>query len=94
MSAECNVCGHDLVYGTGDMNAMECPVCTRQSAAIELAKALKQLVNAGLPISHDGFTLDLEPEVLFWAAARNARATLDTYADLTGINGEQEELRS
>lgn len=59
-------------------------ICIGQvrGATNELAKALKQLVNAGLPP-------DLGRERPFWVAARNARATLDTTRWVTGINGEQ-----
>ena len=61
------------------------------NAALELARALKRLVNARLPV-HPGAedAVDLDTERAFWVAARNARATLDTYAEQTGINGEQE----
>lgn len=61
-------------------------ICSGQvrGATNELAKALKQLVNASLPPD-----LDLDLERPFWIAARNARATLDTTRWVTGINGEQ-----
>lgn len=60
-------------------------------AAADMARALKQLVNAGLPVFPGaGAAVDLDTEHPFWVAARNARATLDVHSDLTGINGEQE----
>jgi hypothetical protein len=55
-----------------------------ETAARDLADALRQLVNAPLPA-----TLALEEP--FWIAARNARATLSNYADVTGIDGEQDQ---
>jgi len=48
-------------------------------AAIDLAKALRQLVNA-------------EPRYsgAFWVTARNARATLRRHQHLTGVDGEMD----
>jgi hypothetical protein len=46
-------------------------------AACDLAKALRQLVNAALPDT-------LSTEHPFWVAARNARATLSQHEGLTG----------
>lgn len=54
-----------------------------KDVAVELAQAARQLVNAPLPP-------DLDRERPFWVAARNVRATLSTYAELTGVDGEQE----
>jgi hypothetical protein len=54
-----------------------------RSAVIDLAKALRMLVNAELP-------LDLDRERPFWVAARNARAILSVHAAITGIDGEQD----
>jgi hypothetical protein len=64
-----------------------------QRTAEELAKALRQLVNQPLPVTRwtSGYTVDLDPEISFWVACRNARATLDSTKHLTGINGEQDE---
>jgi hypothetical protein len=53
-----------------------------ETAAAELARALKELVNAPLPE-------DLHVERPFWVAARKARATLDWTRETTGINGDQ-----
>ena len=54
-----------------------------RDAAVELAKALRQLVNAPLPP-------DLELERPYWVACRNARAALSVYQSLTGVDGEQD----
>jgi hypothetical protein len=54
-----------------------------EEAAVFLAGALRKLVNAPLPE-------DLDPEREFWVAARNARATLSVFRDMTGVDGDQE----
>lgn len=54
-----------------------------EEAAVFLAAALRKLVNAPLPP-------DADCERPFWVAARNARATLSAFQDLTGIDGDQD----
>jgi hypothetical protein len=49
--------------------------------AVDLAEALRTLVNAPLPA-------DADPERPFWRACRNARATLSLWQSRTGVDGE------
>lgn len=56
---------------------------TSEAAAEMLAISLRKLVNTPLPRS-------LDPSLPFWAACRDARATLTLTEPVTGVNGEQD----
>lgn len=61
----------------------ERPRVSDRESAIDLARALRQLVNAPLPSS-------LDPSEPFWMACQNARVWLALTEPLTGVDGEQD----
>lgn len=66
----------------------------RSNAAVEIAKAARQLVNAPLPLRwlcDDTVEVEMDREHPWWVAKRNLRATLDTFKGVTGVDGEQDD---
>ena len=62
-----------------------------ERCAREVAVVARGLVNSPLPLSlsaPDGVSLD--PDRPFWVAARDLRATLSVWHDVTGVDGEQD----
>lgn len=65
-----------------------------REAAREIATAARQVVNAPLPLYHlfdDNYQVVGDLKHPWWVAKRNLRATLDTYKDLTGVDGDQDK---